>query len=119
MAAPAGWYDVGWYRYGPRPGYSGSAVLAGHLDTNTGAPAVFWRLDELVPGQAILYQNQNGEQSNFVVEQIASYPLDQVPLDQIFARGGEARLALITCGGTWSQENQNYSMRIVVYARPG
>ena len=119
MAAPSGWYDVGWYRYGPRPGFSGSAVLAGHLDTNTGAPAVFWRLGELAPGQEILYQDQNGEQSTFVVEQTASYPWDQVPLDLIFARGGEPRLTLITCGGTWSRENQNYSLRTVVYTRPG
>ena len=119
MEAPAGWYDVAWYRYGPKPGYPGSAALAGHLDTDTGAPATFWDLDQLVPGQQIIFQTASGSQIVFIVEEIATYPWDQVPLDRIFARSGEPRLALITCGGTWSRLHRNYSHRTIVFARLG
>jgi len=117
MAAPVGWFDIGWYRYGPRPGYPGSAALAGHLDTNTGSAAAFWNLDQLVPGDTIIYQASNGSQLPFIVEETAFYPWDQVPLDRIFARSGEPRVSLITCGGQWSRNNLNYSHRTIVYAR--
>src|SRR5437870_1232065 len=37
MDTPTRSNDVAWYRYGPRPGEDGQAVIAGHLDTATGA----------------------------------------------------------------------------------
>ncbi len=117
MASPAGWFEIGWYRHGPRPGYPGSAALAGHLDTNTGAPAAFWSLNQLIPGSEVIYQAADGTRLTFVVEEVTSYPWDQVPLDRVFARGGDPRVALITCGGTWSRENRNYSLRTIAYGR--
>jgi len=116
MAAPEGWYEIGWFRHGPRPGFPGSAALAGHLDTDTGAPAAFWDLGRLVPGQEIIYQTEDGSRLAFIVNEVATYSWDQVPLDRVFARSGEPRLALITCGGQWSQEHRNYSHRAIVYA---
>jgi sortase (surface protein transpeptidase) len=116
MAAPEDWFEIGWFRYGPRPGFAGSAALAGHLDTNTGAPATFWDLGELVPGQEVIYQSEDGTRLTFVVDEIATYPWDSVPLERVFARSGEPRLALITCGGQWSREHRNYSHRTIVYA---
>ena len=116
MAAPEGWFEIGWFRYGPRPGFPGSAALAGHLDTNTGAPATFWDLGKLAPGQEVIYQAEDGSQVTFVADEIATYAWDEVPLDRVFARSGEPRLALITCGGQWSREHRNYSHRTIVYA---
>ena len=34
--------DVGWYELGARPGEAGNGVIAGHLDTDRGAPAAFF-----------------------------------------------------------------------------
>jgi sortase (surface protein transpeptidase) len=116
MAAPEDWFEIGWFRYGPRPGFAGSAALAGHLDTNTGAPATFWDLSKLVPGQEVVYQSEDGSRTTFVVDEVATYPWDEVPLERVFARSGEPRLALITCGGQWSREHRNYSHRTIVYA---
>jgi sortase (surface protein transpeptidase) len=116
MAAPEDWFEIGWFRYGPRPGFAGSAALAGHLDTNTGAPATFWDLNKLVPGQEVVYQAEDTSRLTFVVDQVATYPWDDVPLDRVFARSGAPRLALITCGGQWSREHRNYSHRTIVYA---
>ena len=117
MAAPAGWFDIAWFRYGPQPGSPGSAAMAGHLDTNTGAPATFWNLGLLVPGNEVIYQTADGGQITFVVEETTVYPWDQAPLDRIFARSGDPRISLITCGGTWSREHRNYSHRVIVFAR--
>jgi sortase (surface protein transpeptidase) len=116
MAAPEDWFEIGWFRYGPRPGFAGSAALAGHLDTNTGAPATFWDLNKLVPGQEVVYQAEDASRLTFVVDEVATYPWDEVPLDRVFARSGEPRLSLITCGGQWSREHRNYSHRTIVYA---
>jgi sortase (surface protein transpeptidase) len=116
MAAPEDWFEIGWFRYGPRPGFAGSAALAGHLDTGTGAPATFWDLNKLAPGQEVVYQAEDGSRLTFVVDEVATYPWDEVPLERVFARSGEPRLALITCGGQWSREHRNYSHRTIVYA---
>src|SRR5947209_4775978 len=35
MDVPKEWEDVGWFEKGYRPGQSGSAVVAGHLDSTT------------------------------------------------------------------------------------
>ena len=94
----------------------GSAALAGHLDTDTGTPAAFWNLDQLAPGNQVIYQAKDGNQISFIVNEVAVYPWNQVPLDRVFARDGVPRLALITCGGTWSRQHRNYSHRTVVYA---
>ena len=53
MAAPDGWDAIGWYQYGYWVGEAGNAVLTGHLDTNTGAPAIFWNLGDLEIGDPI------------------------------------------------------------------
>src|SRR5689334_11364195 len=51
MDVPKKAENVGWYDLGPRPGEIGSSVFAGHLDDESGAPAVFWNLKKLSPGQ--------------------------------------------------------------------
>src|ERR1700677_2399320 len=43
---------AGWYTGSPRPGAIGSAIIVGHIDSG-GTAAVFWRLHELTPGDAV------------------------------------------------------------------
>ena len=43
---------TGWYRLGPTPGELGTAVIVGHVDTDS-QPAVFHRLPELRKGELI------------------------------------------------------------------
>src|SRR5215469_432543 len=44
MDVPKSGDDTAWYSPGLRPGTNGSAVIDGHYDRVTGAPAVFWNL---------------------------------------------------------------------------
>ncbi|MDP9370866.1 MAG: class F sortase, partial [Chloroflexota bacterium] len=71
MDVPRGYDSTGWYQYGPRPGAPGSAVITGHVDSPT-APAVFWDLRALTPGEAIVVESADGSRHRFVVTAVAS-----------------------------------------------
>lgn len=53
MESPERPGDVAWYRFTSRPGSGSNAVYSGHRDFPSVGPAVFWRLDQLVPGDVI------------------------------------------------------------------
>lgn len=115
MAVPEKVEDVGWYNLGYKPGEKGSAVMAGHLDDVTGAPAVFYYLGQLQAGDEVIVTDKNGKTYTFEVTDVQSYAFDSVPLQQVFASNDKPRLNLITCTGIWNQGSRNYSNRLVVY----
>ncbi len=100
MAVPKGWNNVGWYNLGYKIGENGSAVIDGHYDTVTGAPAAFYKLGNLNPGDSIEVIDDRGASLKFTVTRKESYPFDGVPLQAIFASAGKVSLNLITCGGS-------------------
>lgn len=115
MDVPKGVFNVGWYNLGYKPGERGSAVFAGHLDTVTGAPAVFYYIRNLSPGDEVIVTDQEGKKRVFEVTKVQSYPFNQVPLDLVFGPSDKPKLNLITCVGTWDVGTRNYSERLVVY----
>jgi hypothetical protein len=117
MEAPDDFWEVGWYRYGTRPGDEGKAVMAGHLDSYDGA-AIFYHIGNLQPGDdiRILLGGPDGERF-YRVREVAQYHVDDAPLDRIFGPSDSAELILITCGGDWlGNDAGGYTDRIVVYA---
>lgn len=116
MDVPKGVFNVGWYGPGFKPGEKGNAVMAGHLDTTTGAPAVFYYMNQLSQGDQIIVTDKNGKNLTFEVVEMRSYPFDQVPLQEIFGLSDKPKLNLITCTGVWNQGSRNYSNRLVVSA---
>lgn len=115
MAVPKEVNNVGWYQLGFRPGEMGNAVIDGHLDSPT-APAVFYNLTSLTPGDEITVVDGQGEQRKFIVTGIKYYPFDLLPLQEIFGPADKPHLNLITCTGIWDSINKNYSQRVVVYS---
>ena len=109
------WENVGWYYQGTRPGEMGSAVIAGHLDRPGGAPAVFWSLRNLQPGNMVMVVNTTGATLRFKVTRVTSYPPNQAPLQDIFANNGGKYLNLITCAGDWIPSEHQTTLRLVVY----
>ena len=109
--------DVGWYQLGVKPGEKGNAVVAGHLDSATGAGAIFGRLSELVPGDAIIVTKEDNQQEIFEVVQKEIFPFDQVPIDMVFGESEERNLNLITCTGVFNQITSNYSHRMIIFAQ--
>lgn len=117
MDVPQGWHNVGWYREGYRPGESGNAVIAGHLDTTSGGPAVFWALDQLLPGDEVQVHYENGDRYTFVVQDMAEYDwnAEGEVIDRIFGPAAGPSLNLITCQGAWDYGQATYSKRLVVF----
>lgn len=118
MANPSNFKDVGWYKYGPQPGASGSSVIAGHLDNGLGRPAVFKRLDELKAGDEIAVEAENGSVQRFKITGARTYSYTDVPVEVIFNPSGSPRLNLITCVGNWIATEKTYDARLIVFAEP-
>lgn len=94
----------------------GSAVIDGHYDRATGAPAVFYNLNKLAAGDKIIVSDDSGHDLTFVVTDKELYPFDNFPLQKVFNTTDQPRLNLITCDGVWNSTAHNYSQRLVVYA---
>ncbi len=114
MDEPAEWEDVAWFQYGYFPGAPGNAVIAGHLDSDTG-PAVFAGLYLLEPGDEVSVTGQDGEVLTFVVTDVEVVDADNAPLDRIFGPSDTPKLNLITCEGHFDPEEEDYDERLVVY----
>lgn len=116
MDIPSDFYNTAWYRLGPKPGEVGNAVIAGHLDTPTGAPSTFWSITNLEKGDQIEVLDREEEKYIFSVTDIANYRYDQFPINEVFGPSNKKRLNLITCGGTFDASTKNYSNRTVVFS---
>lgn len=109
---------AGWYRYGPTPGdEEGSAVLAGHVDTQEGLGAMAALMD--VPMDAeVEVEMDDGSVLRYRVIGRETIEKDELPVDELFDRSGPARLTLVTCGGPWRYEASSYRDNVVVVAVP-
>ncbi len=114
MEAPRRYSEIGWWSPGARPGDSGRAVMAGHVDSPWGA-AVFINLDKLEPGDEIIVGN-GLEELRFVVRGAAVYRADAAPVEDIFGPSSEQELVLITCGGWFDRNTASYLHRRVIFA---
>jgi LPXTG-site transpeptidase (sortase) family protein len=108
--------EVGWYRFGARPGEPGAAVLAAHIAYD-GVDGVFRHLDDLSPGDAVTVALDDGSARDYVVTVVTQVPKTELPAD-VWARDGDQRLVLITCGGEFDQGAGHYRDNVVAYARP-
>ncbi|MET7476211.1 class F sortase [Streptomyces sp. NPDC005648] len=106
--------QVGWYRDGPSPGERGTAVLVGHLDTDTG-PAVFAGLGELTPGHLVELRRADGRTAVYTVDAVKSYEKAHFPDREVYGARGRPELRLITCGGAYDRRT-GYTGNTVVFA---
>lgn len=107
--------DAGWYRLGPAPGVSGSAVILGHVDSTTG-PAVFYRLRELRAGNRIEVARRDGTVVRFAVRSIETYANADFPAADVYRNDGAPTLTLVTCGGAYNKAKGGYQANVVVTA---
>jgi len=117
MDVPKEDMNVAWYNLGAKPGEVGSAVLAGHMDTATGKPAVFYEIKNLEIGDELMVSDRDGSAYWFKVTDKRTYKDADFPIPLVFERNDLARLNLITCAGRFDQGSRNYSDRLVVFTR--
>jgi LPXTG-site transpeptidase (sortase) family protein len=116
MDVPRNVTDVAWYKHGPAPGESGSAVLAAHVDLSDQGRGVFFGLRRLELGDTVTVSFSDGGAQEFQVIGRATYHKSDLPLESIFSSEGSPVLTLVTCGGAFS--GGNYDSNVVVYAVP-
>jgi LPXTG-site transpeptidase (sortase) family protein len=109
--------DAGWFKGGPRPGQPGPAVVIGHVDMDHG-PAVFFRLREMKPGDAVYVDRVDGSVQEFRVTQVRQVAKSDFPTADVYAPDLESSLRLITCGGKFDYASHNYVDNIIVFASP-
>ncbi|MEQ6025348.1 class F sortase [Streptomyces sp. NPDC048405] len=108
---------VGWYAAGVAPGAAGTALMVGHVDTET-RPAVFYRLSSIEPGQTIRVARDDAEVAEFTVDDVQVLTRDGFDAQQAYGPRdtGRSELRLITCGGTFDQTTDRYTANVVVSA---
>ncbi|MFF1695856.1 class F sortase [Streptomyces sp. NPDC058257] len=105
---------AGWDAAGTLPGSTGTAVIAGHVDTNEG-PAVFFGLGSLKKGAKVQVTREDGRTAVFTVDGVEEYEKDDFPSSKVYAPRARPELRLITCSGTYNKTD-GYSGNVVVYA---
>ena len=110
---------VGWYRFGPDLGSaSGSVVIAGHVDSAEQGKGAFFKLRDLVEGAQVRVTGSDGTTRTFTIRSREVFEKAAVPLDRLFARDGDLRLTLVTCGGSFDTATRHYRDNIVLTASP-
>jgi hypothetical protein len=107
---------AGWYKLGPSPGETGTAVVVGHVDSRATGRAVFFRLGALKPKDTIEVLRKDGKKARFIVDGVVRYPKTKLPLKQVYGHTGKAQLRVITCGGNYDKAARSYKDNIVVFA---
>ncbi|MDV8149898.1 class F sortase [Arthrobacter sp. B10-11] len=118
MEIPEPFNEAGWYRFGPAPGAAaGTAVIAAHVDTTSNS-APFSQLRSLAPGTLVTVQRDGAEAVTFQVTGVELMAKDAFDGASIFRRDGPPGLKLVTCGGRWLDEQQDYGDNVIVTAVP-
>ncbi|MER6531481.1 class F sortase [Streptomyces sp. NPDC001508] len=106
---------VGWYAKGAAPGETGTAIIAGHVDTKTSA-AVFAGLEELATGDRFTVRRADGKDAVFVVDSAETFEKDAFPSRRVYADTPRAEARLITCAGDYDHAAGDYTENLVVFA---
>jgi LPXTG-site transpeptidase (sortase) family protein len=118
MEVPANVSEVGWYRFGPRPGGRGSAVLTAHVDQAGSGPGVFYDLDFLQEGDTVTVHFEDHAVQSFVVREVERIAKSDLDVIALFARDGDPVVRLITCGGAFNPQIRRYDDNLVITLEP-
>lgn len=111
-----GWYEAAQGRVSP--GDAGTAVIAGHRDSRAQGAGALHDIATLRRGDTIDVVHIDGTVSRWRVDGTMTTRRDALPSEMLFRRGGEPRLALVTCGGEFDRGTRSYSHNTIVLASP-
>jgi hypothetical protein len=115
LAVPPTAAVAGWYTGSPRPGATGAAVIAGHIDSVSG-PGIFYRLGRLRRGELIYVRRANRSLAVFRVTAVRTYLKTQFPTRAVYGAVPDAQLRLITCGGAFNYATGHYLSNVIIFA---
>lgn len=106
---------VAWFRGSVSPGEQGSALVTGHVDSDT-TRAVFFRLSSLKQGQRVTVDRADGTTAVFAVDSHEYVDRKHFPADRVLAPTSEAHLWLVTCAPPFDHERHEYLANLLVRA---
>jgi LPXTG-site transpeptidase (sortase) family protein len=106
---------VGWHAKGASPGETGTAIIAGHVDTATSA-AVFVDLGELEKGDVFHVDRADGRRASFLVDSVETFDKGHFPSRRVYEDTAAAQVRLITCAGDYDRTARDYTDNLVVFA---
>ncbi|MDP9442959.1 MAG: class F sortase, partial [Actinomycetota bacterium] len=115
MEVPVDPDKAGWFRPSVPPGVVGASVIAGHVTWDQ-QPVVFFRLGDLRPGDTIKVRREDGSTAIFTVRRVAQFPKSSFPTDAVYDQPPRPELRLITCGGTYDEDENRYLDNVIVWA---
>ncbi len=108
------YHEAGWYVGGARPGEAGPAVIVAHYDSTAG-PAVFYRLEEVEPGD-VVHVDYASDTVPFVVRESGTFAKSRFPTERVYGTTDRAELRLVTCDGRFDRNTRSYTDNLVVWA---
>lgn len=118
MEIPRSFYEAGWYRYGPAPGApAGHAVLAAHIDIGT-EEMPFARLKDVPIGTIVTVGREDADPVRYRVSDVQNQRKASLDTEELFRRDGDHELVIVTCGGSWLADSEDYEDNVILTATP-
>lgn len=110
---------VGWWDGSAKAGDAfGHTVIAGHVDSASGANGFFRRLERVKKGDVITLRS-GPRRISYKITTVQKVPRRALADDsQAFVQTGEHRLVLITCTGAYIRSRGGYQKNLVVTGTP-
>lgn len=115
LEVPADFDRAGYYTGRPPPGSIGPAIIAAHVDSKAG-PAAFHRLRDLKPGDEVVVTRADGSEVTFLVDRLEQHRKAAFPTEAVYDPTPDARLRLITCGGSFDRGSGHYRDNFIAFA---
>jgi LPXTG-site transpeptidase (sortase) family protein len=117
ISTPGNVFDTAWYDGSSLPGQPGAMLIDGHISSWT-SPGVFYRLDELSPGDEIQVERGDGAVFTYRVVKTEVYASSAVNMQAVLnpVNAGSPGLNLISCYGSVIPGTNEFNKRIVVFA---
>jgi LPXTG-site transpeptidase (sortase) family protein len=117
VAVPSNIHLAGWYSPGARPGDSGVALIAGHVQ-GVYAPGIFKNLSKLKAGDKYDIEFGDYTTRKFEVVSVTEYDVKDAAVHMLEKRSGiDKQLNLITCSGRYDAKANQYSKRVLVVSK--
>jgi hypothetical protein len=119
LRIPPDVHDVGWDEQTPVPGRPGVTLLAGHVNWVGQGLGALGGIGQLVPGDLVRL-DWDGQVTTWVVSARPELSPNSEVHPELFSVTGPPRLALVTCGGPFSETpaGGSYADNVIVWATP-
>ncbi len=118
VAVPTNIHVAGWFVDSARPGEPGLSIIDGHINGNFTNDGIFQHLDTLKQGEVFTVKKGDGTELRYETVSVRSVSLDEAA-KVLFTHDAtiKSQLNLITCGGKWNEEIQQFDHRIIATAK--